>query len=121
MNIYKYLQYSKNPSVIDEMNNILGSNLSAIDLPSQIYLDGHYYDFPLSPINLIRRLGIIDSFKAAAELLKARFGKKQFCDHFESFSVYRYGNLIRNGRSSLFQYIHFHDVMAKGKEIAREL
>ncbi|MDZ7724692.1 MAG: FAD-dependent oxidoreductase [candidate division KSB1 bacterium] len=87
-------QHGKDSSVIHEMKSILGSNLSAIDLPSQIYLDGQYYNFPLSPINLMKRLGIVDTLNAAAEFLRVRFQKQYLDDSFESFAVYRYGKYI---------------------------
>lgn len=86
--------HGKIASVIHEIMNIMGPQLSAIDLPSQIYMNGSFVDFPLSPFNLSRFLGFADTLNAAGQFLKARLKKENKFSNFESYAVFQYGKRI---------------------------
>lgn len=75
------------------IKHLMGDELKLVFAPSAIYSHGRFFDFPLSPLNLMRNLGMVNSFKAALDWLAAR-GSKQKEDHFESMVVGKYGRLL---------------------------
>jgi len=77
------------------VKQLLGADLLECDIPSLIYHRGRRIDFPLSPLNLLRRLGPITCLKAARDFLRARFrmpGNRG--DDFASLAVHIYGHEI---------------------------
>jgi protoporphyrinogen oxidase len=76
-----------------EIKNLMGDDLVRIEVPSQIYSEGKFIDFPLSPLNLINKLGVFLSLKAIGSLFRARFSKKEIL-HFKDYATYKYGNVI---------------------------
>lgn len=86
--------HDKDPEVTNEVKSLLGPDLQRNDTPSQIYHDGKFIDFPLSPVNLLKNLGPITFSKAAFELLQARMSSQQANGSFESFALRTYGRTI---------------------------
>ena len=64
--------HDKDPEMTAELKSLLGDDLMKIEVPSQIYHNGRFIDFPLSPLNLLLGLGLITSFRATLSLLKAK-------------------------------------------------
>lgn len=79
------------PHVMNEIRAMLKNDLKPIYTPSQIYHDGKFIDFPLSPLSLIRNIGLGLMVKALFEALLSRFKTSAGGDNFEAFVVARYG------------------------------
>jgi len=82
------------PQVTRDLMHLLGADLLRIDVPSRIFYQGRYIDFPLSPINLVTKLGLRLSTRAAIDLLRARATPSRAQPSFESLTVHRYGRTI---------------------------
>jgi protoporphyrinogen oxidase len=94
--------HDQDDGVTLEIKELLGDSLSQIDIHSQIYSDGRFIDFPLSPFNLIRNIGPFTSMKSGIHWLRSRLSRgpkdfkgdaKDFND-FERFAIYKYGKPI---------------------------
>lgn len=77
-----------------EVQSLLGNKLKRIHAPSQIHDRGKWIDFPLSPWNLLKRLGPYVFVKAGMEVLGTKFGRRAPGDSFESFALNTYGRVI---------------------------
>lgn len=86
--------HDKDEEVTEEIKALLGDELHRVSAPSQIFFRGKYVDFPLSPLDLLKKIGFIELFKASLSFLKARLGKKSLDGSFESLAVHRYGRSI---------------------------
>lgn len=85
--------HDKDPEITEAVTSLMGDELIQVSAPSAIYSHGRFFDFPLSPLNLIRNLGVIDTTRAALDWLRARTGGGAAPD-FESMVVGRYGRLL---------------------------
>jgi protoporphyrinogen oxidase len=86
--------HDKDVEATKEMKELLGDKLVKINAPSQIYYNGKFIDFPLSPLNLLRNLGLRTSTKAGFELALSRLTKREFNKNFEKFALSTYGKTI---------------------------
>ena len=87
--------HNKILKVTKEIQGLLGDDLRKINIKSMIYLNNHFVDFPLSPLNLIKNLGIILVLKSGFDWIKSRVRfKKQMFHNFEEYAVYKYGRFI---------------------------
>ena len=78
-----------------EIKALLGDDLRQINVPSLIYSEGQYIDFPLSPLNLAGALGLPVFVKAGLEVLRARLGGRGGAGaDFESFALRTYGRTL---------------------------
>jgi len=88
--------HDKDHIITRELRNILGKDLKKINVPSYIYHNGSFINFPLSPLDLLKKIGIINSAKASLELICAKIkseGEKQN-DSFEHLAHRKYGKTI---------------------------
>jgi len=83
--------HDKHPEITQEVLNLLGSDIKKIEVPSQIYHEKRFIDFPLSPLNLFLCLGPIRFIKAIIAFLKAKLSKTQATHHFEGLAIKSYG------------------------------
>ena len=88
--------HDRDPEVTQELKRLLGNDLRKIEVPSQTYYGGKFIDFPLSPMDLMIKLGIPTFAKAGLELIAARLSQEQGNGSFESFAVHTYGRTIAN-------------------------
>lgn len=88
--------HANNVEVTNELKKLLGDSLKKIHVPSQIYHDGRFIDFPLSPLNLMMNLGIYTFVKAAIEVIRLRLSGREQNGSFKSFAISTYGNTIAN-------------------------
>ena len=51
------------------VKDLLGRSIHRINVPSQIYINGKFVDFPLTPINIVKFLGPSLVVKATASLI----------------------------------------------------
>lgn len=86
--------HDKIPEATQEMKTLLYGDFQKIDAPSSIYFRRRFIDFPLSPFNLLRKLGIFTFFKAGFQLLASRISQREKDQTFKNFAVYTYGKSI---------------------------
>ena len=86
---------TRTAQITDTVKNLLGDDLFRIHVPSKIYHHGKLIDFPLSPLNLLKKLGPVTFTRAALQVLRLRFqGKKTRHANFESFALQTYGRIL---------------------------
>lgn len=76
------------------LKQLLGDELRSVHCPSYIYTGKRFADFPLSPLNLARTLGVATFAKGVFDLLAARAGAAGDGNDFESFALRAYGRTI---------------------------
>jgi protoporphyrinogen oxidase len=86
--------HDKIPGVTADMKALLGHDFQKIDAPSSIYFKGRFIDFPLSPLNLLKRLGVPTFCRAGIKLLAARLSRTGKNGSFQNFAVRTYGRSI---------------------------
>jgi protoporphyrinogen oxidase len=78
------------------LQSMLGSHLRQINVPSLIYSRGKFIDFPLSPLNLARGLGLPAFATAGLDLVRANLSTAHRGQDFESFAIRTYGRTLAN-------------------------
>ena len=81
--------HDKDKEVTDLAKHLLGQELQQVSAPSQICWDGHYTDFPLSPLNLLTSMGWRDFTRACIQVILSRL-KPVDTSNFESFAIHQY-------------------------------
>ncbi|MEM7101657.1 MAG: FAD-dependent oxidoreductase [Bacteroidota bacterium] len=88
--------HDKDEASTDLVKSLLGDDLLSVEAPSQIIYKTKKIDFPLSPFDLLNKLGPVTFMKAASEILaqRAKTGKVNQSANFEE-KVYRdYGRIL---------------------------
>lgn len=88
--------HHKDRESLRDFLTILDDQVHVVDAPSQIYLDGHFLDFPLSPFDLLRKLPKQLLFTIARENIARRAQSAGAPDSFESRAVAAYGPTLAN-------------------------
>ncbi len=86
--------HDRYPEITNELLRLMDGEMQRIQVPSQIFSLGKRIDFPLMPLNLIRKLGPLAAAKAGADFIAARLGGRPVSADFESFAVSRYGRYL---------------------------
>ena len=86
--------HDKDEEVTQEVKDLLGDELHRVSAPSQIFFRGKYVDFPLSPLDLLMKIGPVAFFKAGLDFLDSRLKKEVLDGSFESLALHRYGRGI---------------------------
>lgn len=86
--------HDRDPEITAELRHLLGEDLREIFVPSQIYSRGRFFDFPLSPLDLILNIGPKTFFKAGIDFLRAKAKARGPAEDFERFARSTYGNTI---------------------------
>ncbi len=86
--------HDKIPEITREIKALMEDDLINISVPSQIYFNKKLVDFPLSPLNLLKNLGLFSFIKAGFEVIGGKLKKKDTGDNFESFALKTYGRTI---------------------------
>ncbi len=86
--------HDKNESCTLLFKALLKDNLKKINVPSQIYKNGHFIDFPLSPYGLYKFLGFKDFFREGCVILFNQFLDSSISDNFHDYAVRRFGKKI---------------------------
>lgn len=86
--------HDKDIEVTKEVKELLGDKLVKVSAPSQIYHNEKFIDFPLSPLNLLKNLGLYTSIKAGFELVVSRLTKRKVNNSFKEFALSTYGKTI---------------------------
>lgn len=86
--------HDKDREVTAELKGLIGKDLKEIHVPSAIFHNGKYIDFPLSPLNLISQLGFATFIKAGVDVIVSKMRNNGDIDNFEEFAVCTYGKTI---------------------------
>lgn len=86
--------HDKDPEITATIKSLLGDDLFRINVPSKIYHHGKLIDFPLSPLNLLKKLGPITFARAGLQVLRLRLQGKKEHANFESFALQTYGRIL---------------------------
>ena len=73
---------------------LLKERLKKIHVPSQIYRNGKFIDFPLSPYGLFNFLGPINFIKESFTIIFNSFKSKSKIKNFEDFAINKFGKKI---------------------------
>lgn len=94
--------HNQDVEITNEIMNLLGKDLVKLSVPSQIYQNGKFIDFPLSPLNLLRNLGLHTSVKVGLELATTKMNSRNSNKSFKGFALRTYGKTI--AKSFLLDY-----------------
>lgn len=83
--------HDKDAKTTELFKSLLNENLKLINIPSQIFRDGKFLDFPISPLNLIKYFGLR---KCIFEAIKIILIKKSDGISFKSMVESKYGKEI---------------------------
>lgn len=87
--------HDKYPDITNDIKMLMGDELQQIYAPSQIYSNGKFFNFPLTPLNLIKKLGFKTFIAGSTDMLKAKLKiKRGEQSDFESAMVNAYGRTI---------------------------
>tara|TARA_Y100001968_G_C19413522_1_gene747663 strand:+ start:675 stop:2051 length:1377 start_codon:yes stop_codon:yes gene_type:complete len=85
--------HDKDKETTDDIRALIGEELKLINVPSQIYRDGKYIDFPLTPLNIFSFLGPLKFFTAAKQIILNKIIKRKN-KNFKDLAIGTYGKLI---------------------------
>ncbi|MCC6477507.1 FAD-dependent oxidoreductase [bacterium] len=89
--------HDKDPEITSDLKRLMGPRLLHARAPSQICWKNTFLDFPLSPLDLIIKMGVGDISRAAWDLVRARCSRSKEQDHtLETQALHRYGKAIAN-------------------------
>ncbi len=86
--------HDQDPEMTRLVKSLLGDDLLACNIPSQIFHRGGWVDFPLSPFNLLKSLGVRACGRAAHSLARERLKGPPKDASFESYAIRAYGRDI---------------------------
>jgi protoporphyrinogen oxidase len=86
--------HDKDSEITRELRNLIGEDFKKIEVPSKVYWHGKLIDFPLSPLDLLKKMGFITFTGAGFQLLTARMSKRKKDMNFEELALRRYGKTI---------------------------
>lgn len=87
--------HDKDAEITRDVRDLMGDELLSVHAPSQIYWQGRFLDFPLSPGNLARRMGPVNLTKASIDFAAARLGRSaKPTESFAERAYRRYGKTI---------------------------
>jgi protoporphyrinogen oxidase len=82
------------PEITNEIKGLLRDGFDKMYSPNSIYFQGRFIDFPLSPLDLLRKLGPAACSIAGAQLLGSRISRRGQESSFKDFAVNKYGKSI---------------------------
>tara|TARA_B100000945_G_scaffold64562_1_gene48242 strand:+ start:1992 stop:3317 length:1326 start_codon:yes stop_codon:yes gene_type:complete len=86
--------HDKDAETTQLIKQLLGQGLKKINVPSQIFRDNKFIDFPLSPISLLYYLGYYNFIKEAFRIIFGLLFKCNQAKNFHEFAVSRFGYTI---------------------------
>jgi phytoene dehydrogenase-like protein len=72
MDIGGHRFYTKVPEIEALWRQILGDDLLVRERLSRIHYRGHFFDYPLKPLNALRGLGVLESARVVGSYLRAQ-------------------------------------------------
>ncbi len=87
--------HDKDKAATETIKRLLGDCLESTDAPSQIYSGGKLVDFPLSPLNLLKSLGILGFARSTYQIARSRLtGKSEPAGDLKGYATRTYGSAI---------------------------
>lgn len=86
--------HDKSEEVTNLIKELMKGQLKQIHSPSQIYKNGQFIDFPLTPLNLMSKLGLKDFLKALVQIFKESFKPQKENNSFQDIALKAYGKHI---------------------------
>lgn len=87
--------HDKDAGITEDMQELMGAELLEVHAPSQIFWENRFLNFPLSPGNLVRRMGPVNLTRATVDLATARLSARATTpDNFAQNAYHRYGKTI---------------------------
>jgi protoporphyrinogen oxidase len=86
--------HDKNEQVTRDVRTLLGDDLLLTEKPSQIVYGKQRIDFPLSPLNLVTKLGPAMTVKSGLDFLRESFRTLPPEANFADLTVHRYGRTL---------------------------
>ena len=77
-----------------EIKVLLGEDLKKLNVPSKIYHNDRFIDFPLSPFNLMKNMGLRPFSKAVVDVGSSRLKRRETSGTFEAFALHTYGKTL---------------------------
>tara|TARA_Y100000589_G_scaffold291210_1_gene294575 strand:- start:1306 stop:2619 length:1314 start_codon:yes stop_codon:yes gene_type:complete len=75
---------------------LLKNELKEINVPSQIFIDNKYVDFPISPLNLIKFLGLKSFILEGLKIIFKQITRNKKVNNFRDHVLSNYGKKIAN-------------------------
>ena len=86
--------HDKDEQVTRDVRALLGDDLLLAEKPSQIIFGTKRIDFPLSPLNVVKKLGPAMTLSAVLDFLHERFHALPLEPTFADLTVHRYGRAL---------------------------
>lgn len=86
--------HDRDAGVTAELRGLLGDELLQVHAPSQICWNGRLIDFPLSPLDLLRKLDGRTLARIGAEVFRQRFREPRTPSSFRELAVGAYGETL---------------------------
>ena len=89
--------FTKNKEVYDLFLEMLGEDAVAVNRKTRILFKGSYFDYPLTPLNALFGLGVIESMKIGFSYLTARvksYLKLSSINNFEDWVIDKFGKKL---------------------------
>jgi protoporphyrinogen oxidase len=87
--------HDKDRTATQTMRDLMGGSLRRTDAPSRIFSGGRFVDFPLSPLNLVKSLGVVDFARSTYQIARSRWAGKEDSDHdLKGYATRTYGSTI---------------------------
>lgn len=86
--------HDQDEEVTKEIKVLLGEDLKKLNVPSKIYHNDRFIDFPLSPFNLMKNMGLRPFSKAVVDVGSSRLKRRETNGTFEEFALHTYGRTL---------------------------
>jgi protoporphyrinogen oxidase len=86
--------HDKDGQITELLQKLLGADLKKIDAPSAIFHRGQFIHFPLSPFDLLKKLGYDVCLRAACQVVRAKFICGSSAENFADQAIRSYGRII---------------------------
>jgi protoporphyrinogen oxidase len=86
--------FTKVPAVEHMWLEVLGEDLLDRERLSRIYLDGQYYDYPIEPLEVIRKLGAAESLRSVLSYVWAKFPPRRQARSVEDWLINHFGERL---------------------------
>jgi protoporphyrinogen oxidase len=86
--------FSKNAEINKLWHETLGSDFRPVDRLTRIYHKQKFFHYPIKPLNVVSKLGVVESTHALLSFVSARFTSKREALTFEDWITDRFGRKL---------------------------
>lgn len=87
--------FSKNKYLYDFIEDLIGEDWIKVKRQTRQFIDGKFYDYPVNPIQALKNIGIIRSFRMLFDYVLAKIQYKVFKKPIKTFEDYAIANFGR--------------------------